>query len=226
LLERLRDPAQRQAMKHNPRPMWRLVAERRWDEIRLLRSDAHAGLVGMTFSEIGRRLNADPMDAALDLLEAEGAALGNVMWTSRGFDDADVLLCLEQAECAVMPDTQALSPRGPLANSIGSLSGYGWVARLPGHYVRDVGVLTLAEAVRRITSLPAARLGLADRGRPRGGAVADLVVFDPARVRDVSSVPAPRRHPEGFDHLVLGGVPTLSDGRHTASSPGPVIRRA
>jgi N-acyl-D-amino-acid deacylase len=226
LLERLRDPVQREAMKHNPRPMWRLVAERRWDEIRLLRSEAHGELVGMTFSEIGRRRNADPMDAALDLLEAEGEALNNLMWTSRGVDDADVRLCLEQAECAVMSDTKALTPRGALAQTIGSLSGYGWVARLLGHYAREERVLSLPEAVRRITSLPAERLGLRDRGRLRAGAIADIVVFDAARVRDVSSVREPRRHPEGFHHVLLGGVCTLRDGRRTEANPGRVVRRA
>lgn len=225
LLERLRDPAQREAMKHNPRPMWRLVAERRWDRVALLRSEMNRDLVGMTFREIGLRRNTDPMDAVLDLLAEEGEALGTLMWTSSGFDDADIRLCLEQAECAVMSDTKALSPDGPLAGTIGSLSGYGWVARLLGHYVREMGVLTLAEAVRRITSLPAARLGMTDRGRLRPGAVGDLVVFDPAAVRDVSSMREPTRHPEGFRHVVLAGVPTLRDGLRTNANPGRVIRR-
>ena len=225
LLERLRDPALREAMKHNPRPMWRLVADRKWDRIALLRSDANPDLVGMTFREIGLRRNADPMDAVLDLLAEEGAGLGNLAWTSSGFDDADIRLCLEQAECAVMSDTKALNRDGPLAGTIGSLSGYGWVARLLGHYVREEGVLSLAEAVRRITSLPAERLGLADRGRIRPGAVGDLVVFDPAAVRDVSDIREPRRHPEGFRHVVLGGVPTLRDGRRTDATPGRVLRR-
>lgn len=224
LLARLRDPAQREAMKHNPRPMWRLVAERRFDEILLLQSAAHPELVGLSFTELARRRNAAPMDVALDLLEAEGEALAAVMWTSRGFDDADVRLCLEQAECAVMSDTQALSPHVPLAQTIGSLSGYGWVARLLGHYVRDQGVISLAEAVRRITSLPASRLGLRDRGRLHAGAIADVAVFDPARVRDISDVREPRRHPEGFSHVLLGGVCTLRHGQRTEANPGQVIR--
>lgn len=225
LLERLRDPATREAMKHNPRPMWRLVADRRWDRIALLRSEANHALVGMTLAEIGLRRNAEPMDAVLDLLAEEGEGLDNLMWTSSGFDDADIRLCLEQAECAVMSDTKALNRDGPLADTIGSLSGYGWVARLLGHYVREAGVLTLPEAVRRITSLPAERLGLADRGRIRPGAAGDLVVFDPATVRDASDIHEPRRHPEGFRHVVLGGVPTLRDGRRTTLNPGRVIRR-
>lgn len=226
LLERLRDPALREAMKHNPRPMWRLVSDRKWDRIALLRSEANPGLVGMTFREIGLRRNADPMDAMLDLLAEEGEGLGTLMWTSSGFDNDDIRLCLEQPECAVISDTKALNRDGPLADTIGSLSGYGWVARLLGHYVREAGVLTLPDAVRRITSLPADRLGLADRGRVRPGAVGDLVVFDPIAVRDTSDIREPRRHPEGFRHVVLGGVPTLRDGHRTSANPGRVLRRA
>jgi N-acyl-D-aspartate/D-glutamate deacylase len=226
LLERLRDPTLREPMKHNPRPIWRLVADRRWDRIALLHSAANPTLVGMTMQEIGLRRNTDSMDAVLDLLLEEGEDLRNLMWTSSGFDDADIRLCLTQAECAVMSDTMALSPDGPLGQTIGSLSGYGWVARLLGHYVRDEGVLTLPEAVRRITSLPTERLGLADRGRIRPGATGDLVVFDPATVRDTSTLREPRRHPVGFRHVVLGGVPTLRDGRRTAAMPGRVIRHA
>jgi len=226
LLARLRDPALREAMKHNPRPMWRLVAERRWERIALLASQANPALVGLDLGEIGRRRNADPMDAMLDLLLEEGEGAGNLMWTSSGFDEADIRLCLAQAECAVMSDTQALTPDGPLKGRIGSLSGYGWVARLLGHYARDAGVLSLAEAVRRITALPAARLGLTDRGRLRAGAVADLVVFEPAAVRDISGLRAPLRHPQGFHHVFLGGVATLRDGRRTGANPGRVLRRA
>lgn len=225
VLERLRDPSLREAMKHNPRPMWQLVADRRWDRISLLRAEANPELVGMTLRDIGLRRNADPIDVVLDLLAEEGEDLQSLMWTSSGFDEEDIRLCLEQPDCAVMSDTKALSPNGPLADTIGSLSGYGWVARLLGHYVREARLLSLPEAVRRITSLPARRLGLTDRGRLRPGAVADLVVFDPAAVRDMSDLREPRRHPEGFHHVVLGGVATLRDGRRTEASPGRVIRR-
>jgi N-acyl-D-amino-acid deacylase len=224
VLARLRDPATRERMKHNPRPMWRLVSERRWDVIALLRSDARPDLVGMSFQQIGQRLNTDPMDAMLDLLEAEGEGISNLMWTSRGFREDDVRLCLQQAECAVMSDTKALVPEGPLQDTIGSLSGYGWVARLLGHYVRDEGVLSLPEAIRRITALPAERLGLRDRGRLRAGAIADIAVFDPATVQDRSSIREPQRHPVGFHHVFVAGVATLRDGRRTAANPGRVIR--
>ena len=87
------------------------------------------------------------------------------MWTARNFEDADICLCLRDPRCSVMSDTLAVSRRGALDGTIGSLSGYGWTARLLGDYARDRGVLTLAQAVHRITGRPAQRLELKGRGR-------------------------------------------------------------
>jgi N-acyl-D-aspartate/D-glutamate deacylase len=109
---------------------------------------------------------------------------------------------------------------------IGSLSGFGWSARLLGHYGREAGVLTLEEAVRKVTSLRTERLGLRGRDRIEVGAAADIVVFDAAAVQDRSSLSQPRRHPVGFAHVLLGGVFTLRGGERTASNPGRVIRGA
>jgi N-acyl-D-amino-acid deacylase len=223
-LARLKDPAQRERMKHNPRPIWRLVSERRWERIVLLRSIANPALVGLDFAAIGRLRGTDPYDAAFDLLLEEGDGMAQLMWTSRNFDDADICLCLRQAECSVMSDTLAVSRRGPLHDTIGSLSGYGWTARLLGHYARERGVLTLPEAVHRITGRPAARLGLVDRGVLREGAFADLVVFDGSAVQDTASVAAPASHPRGFAHVLVNGRVVLRDGQRNDERPGRVLR--
>ena len=225
-LARLRDPAQRERIKVNPRPIWRLVSERRWDRIVLLRSLANAELVGLDFASIGRLRGLDPHDAALDLLVEEGPAFEQLMWTSRNFEDADICLCLQQAQCGVMSDTLAVSRHGPLKDVIGSLSGYGWTARLLGHYARDRGVLTLAQAVARITVRPAERLGLAGRGLLRAQGFADVVVFDPARVQDQSSIAAPAVHPSGFVHVLVNGRPVVLDGVRNHERPGRVLRGA
>ena len=89
------------------------------------------------------------------------------MWTSQCFSEDDIRLALSQQDCAIISDTLALAPEGCLKHHIGSLSGYGWAARFLQHYVRDHGVLTLAEGIRRLTSLPAQRLGIKDRGTLR-----------------------------------------------------------
>ncbi len=224
-LSRLQDPVQRERMKHNPRPIWRLVTERRWERIVLLRSVANAALVGLDFDSIGRLRGVDPHDAAFDLLVEEGPGLEQLMWTSRNFDDADVCLCLQQAQCSVMSDTLAVSRRGPLKDTLGSLSGYGWTARLLGHYARDRGVLTLAQAIARITSRPADRLGLVHRGRLRKGGFADIVVLDPARVRDHATFTLPAAHPSGFVHVMVNGRRVVCDGVRNDECPGRVLRR-
>jgi N-acyl-D-amino-acid deacylase len=225
LIARIKDPVQREAMKTNPQPIWRLVSERKWSDVVLLKSRANAHLIGRTFREIGLLRNADPFDAALDMLLEEGEGLTEMLWTSHSFSEDDVRLCIEQPECIVMSDTLALSRHEAMRPVVGSLSGYGWTARLLGHYVREAKVLSLEDAVRRITSLPADRLGLPNRGRLAIGAPADIVVFDPAEVVDRSTMTAPKSHPAGFRHVLLDGVFTLRDGARTANNPGKVVRR-
>jgi N-acyl-D-aspartate/D-glutamate deacylase len=225
LRARLRDPQQRELMKQNPQPIWRLVTDRKWADIVLLRSVANPDLIGKTISEIGLRRNTDPFDAVMDLLLEEDENMTTMLWTSHSFSENDVRLCIEQPECAVMSDTLALSRHSAMQPVIGSLSGYGWTARLLGHYVRDTALLSLEEGVRKVTSLPADRLGLKGRGRLAVGSAADLVVFDPATVKDRSTLTSPKQHPAGFEHVLIGGTATLRDGNRTDHNPGRVIRR-
>jgi N-acyl-D-aspartate/D-glutamate deacylase len=102
---------------------------------------------------------------------------------------------------------------------------YGAFARVLARYVREDSVLTLEEAVRRMTSLPAWRLGAPERGRIEQGAFADVVVFDPQRVMDHATFEDPHRFSTGFDHVFVNGVPVLRDGSLTGDRPGVVLRR-
>lgn len=159
-----------------------------------------------------------------ELLLEEGEALPQLMWTSRNFDDADICLCLRDAQCSVMSDTLAVSRRGPLRHTVGALSGYGWTARLLGHYTRERGILSLPDAVHRITGRPAQRLNLRDRGVLREGAYADITVFDATRVQDQSSITAPATHPSGFVHGLVNGRVVPQDGVRNDERPGRVLR--
>ncbi len=224
LLDRLADTAEREKMKINPTPHWRLVTAGHWDDIRILHSDANPDLVGATLAEIGRSRSVDPYDAVLDLLREEGEGLHHLLWTSHSFSDDDIHLCLEQDECAVISDTLALSPDGPLEHLIGSLSGYGWAARFLGTYVRDRGVIPLSEAIRKITSLPASRLRISDRGTLKNGARADIVVFDAEQVTSKFTVKEPRRYATGIAHVLVNGQPVIKAGARTEENPGRVLR--
>jgi N-acyl-D-amino-acid deacylase len=101
---------------------------------------------------------------------------------------------------------------------------YGSFPRILGQFVRDEALLSLEEAVRKMTAAPAARLGLSDRGTIRDAAFADLVVFDPATVRATATYDEPRSYPEGIEHVIVNGTIVVEAGRHTGATPGRGIR--
>ena len=224
LMARLQDPGEREKMKQNPTPVWLLVPARKWDRIVLLRSSQNKDLIGLTFEQIGKKRGVDPYDAFFDLLLEAGDDLRGLMWTSHNFSETDVRLCLQQSECIVTSDTMALAPYGVLKETIGSLNGYGWAARLLQHYVREEAVLPLEEAVHRITGLPATRLGLTDRGYLRSGAMADITVFDSEAITDRSTIKAPCIHPTGIAHVLVNGKFAIKNAERMENKSGRVIR--
>jgi N-acyl-D-aspartate/D-glutamate deacylase len=226
ILERLRDPAARARIQANPEPMWRLVADRRWDDIVLFHAPANAGLAGLTLAEIGRMRGVDPYDAVLDLLAEEGEGLFAATWLARQFSDADQELLLSRPECGVISDTVTLSRGGVLAGMRWSPSTWGWTARFLDEFVRGRALMSLAEGVRRLTTLAAGRMGLAGRGVLAPGAFADLVLFDPARLADRTSLAVPEAPPGGVAHVFVNGVLAVRDGRLTGARAGRVLRRA
>ncbi len=224
ILTRLKDPATRERMKSNPKHMWLLVTDERWDRIALLNSEENPQLVGETFADIGRMRNTTPFDAALDLMLEEGERMGSLLWTSHNFEDSDIELCLEQPECAVISDTLALAPYGELENRVGSLSGYGWAARFLGTYVRERNVLPLEEAIRRMTSLPAERLNLSDRGRLQPGHKADITVFDRAGIQSHCTVKQPNLYASGIVHVLVNGAFAMREGKRMDADHGEVLK--
>ncbi len=225
LLERLRDPAARDRMKANPAPMWRLVLDGRWDLIYFLRA-SDPGILGRSVAEVAEARGTAPYDTVLDLLLEAGENALHMLWTSKSFFEEDLRLCLRRPECGVMSDTLALCRHGPTGGLIGSLAGYGWVARFLEHYVRGLKLMSAEEAIRRVTSLPAERIGLPDRGILRPGAAADIAVFDYDAVTYRCTLAEPRQHPGGFRHVLVNGRFAVRDGRRTEENAGAVLRRA
>lgn len=224
VLKRLADPEMREKIKANPKPMWLIVKARQWRDIVLLNATINKDIVGANFEEIGKMRGVDPYDAVLDILLEEGDNLMSVMWSSKSFRNDDVDLCLQQAECAVISDTVAIANDGVLSDHIGSLSGYGWAARFLQHYVRDRNVLSLAEGLAKITSIPAARLGLKERGTLTPGYHADICVFDPASIASNATARHPRRYASGIAHVLVNGALSMRDGARTGSNAGRVVR--
>lgn len=224
IVERLKDKAARERIKANQNPMWLIVRDRVWSEVRLLSSVENKDLVGETFADIGRMRGVDPYDAVFDLLLEESPGMHRLFWTSHSFRDADLKLCLGQAECAVISDTKALAPWGQLGDQVGSLSGYGWTSEFLSRYVREDRTLSLAEGVRRMTSLPAARIGLRDRGLLKEGFKADIAVFGPNTVSSTWTIKSPRSFAKGFEHVFVNGEQTIFQGERTQTNKGRVLR--
>lgn len=224
VLKRLKNSEDRERIKANEQPMWLLVKAKKWKDIVLLNATENNDLVGADFEEIGRMRGVDPYDAVLDILIEEGDNLMGTMWSSKSFRDDDLDLCLQQNECAVISDTVAVATDGVLKDHLGSLSGYGWAARFLQHYVRDREVLSLAEGLQKITSIPAERLGLLKRGKLKVGYHADVCVFDKATITSNVTAKNPRRYASGVAHVLVNGQISLRDGIRTSVSAGQVVR--
>jgi N-acyl-D-amino-acid deacylase len=121
-------------------------------------------------------------------------------------------------------DEASLAPEGPFLKSNPHPRAYGNVARLLGKYVRDEKIISLEEAVRRLTSLPAENLKISNRGYLRPGAFADVVVFDPATVSDHATFDKPHQYATGVAHVFVNGKHVLKNGEHTGAKPGMVVR--
>ena len=178
--------------------------------------------VGQRLDEIARSMGKSPEDALLDLVEADRGQTEVVRFV---MSEDDVQLGLRQPWVSLGTDDPGQSTDGPFAKRRGHPRGFGSAPRLLGHYARDLKLFSVEEAVRKMTSLPARRVRLFDRGVLRPGMAADLVVFDPATVIDRATYADPSRYPEGIDLVIVNGKVVLDEGKLTAERPGRALRR-
>ena len=225
LLRRLGDQQHRGMLKVNPRPLWQLVAQGRWEDIVLFHCESTPELIGLSIAEIGRKRGIDPHDAVLDLLRDEGDALYGAAWVGHNFVEDDVALLLQQPGAGVISDAVSTSSGGPLGALRWSPSSHGWSARFLRHYAHDRGLMSREEAVHRLTGLPAQRLGLVDRGSIEAGSAADLVLVDFDAIADLSDLSHPLRSPAGVLHVMVNGAWAVRDGLRTSVRSGRVLRR-
>jgi N-acyl-D-aspartate/D-glutamate deacylase len=133
-------------------------------------------------------------------------------------------MALEQPWCSIGSDGSAYAVEGPLRRGNPHPRNFGTFPRVLGLYVRERGVLKLEDAIRKMTSLNAAKLGITDRGLLRAGSFADVVVFDPDRVIDKATYEKPFQYSEGIVHVVVNGKLVLEQGKHTGERPGRALR--
>ncbi|HEY6139061.1 MAG TPA: D-aminoacylase [Thermoanaerobaculia bacterium] len=170
---------------------------------------------------IAKALNATPAEAALRLFEVSNSSPIAIYF---GLSEEDLQLAMKQPWVAVGSDSGAVV--GAMKDVGAHPRAYGTFPRILGHYVRDVHLFTLEEAVRKMTSLAAARAGFRDRGILRVGMKADIVVFDPNTIRDVSTYEDPHHFSEGISAVIVNGAPVLREGKMTGALPGKVLRHA
>jgi N-acyl-D-amino-acid deacylase len=228
LVERLKDPALRARMRKDmttPTGDW----DNEWLAIKgpqdiLICSVNNPELVkyqGKRVSEIAAQWKKDAIDTIFDFLIKDKAG---TYVTVFGMDEADVALALQQPWVSVDNDASGTSPDGILGKDHPHPRAYGTFPRILAKYVRDEHKLSLPDAIRKFTSLPAQREHLADRGVIKQGMWADLVVFDPATVHDVATYADPNQFSVGMQYVVVNGVPVIEDGKMTGTLPGKVLR--
>ncbi len=226
---RLQDPAQRARIKKEMDDPTVATWENQWygsggGEGVLLVSVRNKDLKkyeGMNLAEIGRRLGKDPRDAVMDIVVADR---GRSDCVTSIMSEEDVRAGLKHPLVSVCTDSEAMAEDGPLAVSKSHPRAWGTFPRILGKYVRDEKLLRLEEAVRKMTSLAASRVGLRDRGILRPGMAADLAVFDPAAIRDVATFEDPNHYSVGMKYVFVNGRAVVDEGKITAERPGRALR--
>ena len=187
-----------------------------------VQSDANRGLVGRSIADIADERGVEPAEATLQLEEEERGAVGAVI---HGRVERDTRYFLSHPIGMVSSDGNAVAPTGSQSHKQIHPRFYGTYPRILGRHVREQSLMSLETAVQKMASMPAARLGLKDRGRVKEGYVADLVIFDPDTVIDRATFENPHQLSEGVRHLLVNGEPVISDGEHTQARAGQVLRR-
>ncbi len=230
LIERLKDPAMRARIRRDmmtPSNTW----DNEWEEINgpqdvmigVVKNPRLLPLQGKRLSEVAKLQNKDPMDALFDLLIDDNTSTEVAVF---GMSEPDIVLALQQPWVAFDNDSSGASPQGILGQEHPHPRAYGTFPRILRKYVREEKKLTLEDAIRKFSALPAQRMRLTDRGVLKAGMWADVVVFDPATIRDLATFENPNQLSQGMEYVLVNGVAVIDQGKQTGALPGKVLRGA
>jgi len=230
MIDRLKDPATRERIRREMRSPagdwdneWQEIPGPEAIQVAVVHNPQLLPLQGKRLSEVAAGWHEDPIDALFDLLVQDKAQTYVAVF---GMGEPDVVLALRQPWVSVDNDSQGTAPGGLLGQEHPHPRAYGTFPRILRKYVREEHALGLEEAIRKFTSLPAQRMRLVDRGVLKRGMWADVVVFDPATVRDLATFEQPNQLAEGMQYVFVNGVPVIAEGRMTGALPGKVLRGA
>jgi N-acyl-D-amino-acid deacylase len=223
--KQLRDPAVRARLKTDCDRYWRFIHRGEWHRVRLQSSAEYPELAGMTFEEIAERLGQDPWDCYFDILAAAGSNLNSLVLMGELFTEAHMREMITHPLFNLAVDIWSSRVDGPLSERTRHplyFAGHVWYLT---HYVRELGVLRLEDAIRKMTSMPATHFGLRDRGLMRRGFAADVVVFDYEQLEGLSTVANPLVYARGVEHVLVNGVSVVERSEHTGARPGRHLLR-
>jgi N-acyl-D-amino-acid deacylase len=227
LYKRLRDPATREKIKAEMK-----VNSDKWENLYLaagspdkillvgFKSDKLKPLTGKTLAEVAEMRGKDPIETAMDLVAEDESRISTVYFI---MSEDNVRKELQKPWISFGSDEGSQAPEGVFLKSNPHPRAYGNFARVLGKYTRDEKMLTLPDAVRRLSALPATNLGLDHRGFIQEGMFADVVVFDPTTIADRATFDKPHQYAVGMKHVFVNGVQVLKDGEHTGAKPGRAL---
>jgi len=221
---RLRDPDTREKMKAQSDRYWFLFYYGEWDKLTLTFCRSHPEWLGLTFREISQVTGRDPFDIVYDVLADEGEGMDEVWINGVLFSEGDIIEWLTDPLFSIASDGLAVRDTGASTGFAKHPTNYGWTPTVIQKYVRELRSLRLEEAIRKMTSMPAARFGLTDRGILRAGMMADVIIFDDAKFKSRSTFLNPHVYAEGMDYVIINGQLALEEGTPTGTLAGRVLR--
>ena len=225
--KRLQDPATRQKIAEAVR-----TPTNDWENLYLLagstdrivlasfRNDSLKPLIGKTLGDVAKMRGKDPIETIMDLLLEDRSRIGTIYFM---MSEDNIKKQIRQPWVSFGSDAASIANEGVFVRSAAHPRAYGNFARLLGKYVREEKVISLTEAVRRLTSLPATNLGLKDRGLLKSGMFADVVIFDPQTIADRATFESPHQYSVGVRDVFVNGQHVLNNGQHTGAKPGRAL---
>jgi N-acyl-D-aspartate/D-glutamate deacylase len=231
LIARLKNPAlrprlEREILEGIPGSNWydHYLATGGWDGMLLvsLSNPDYKRFEGMRMNQVIAALSKPPIDVLFELLEENEGSVPTVYFHH---SEADMRYALQQSFVSIGSDGTAVATDGPLSSGHPHPRYYGTFPRVLGRYVRDEHILTLEEAIRKMTSANAAKVGIFDRGLLRPGMMADVTVFDATKIIDTATYEKPHQYARGVEFVIVNGEVVLARGRHTGARPGMILKR-
>ncbi len=219
LLARLKDKKIRESMKADT---LKKVKGYGWEKIVISNVDKEENkeLIGKNIQEIASAKKVDPYEFVCDLIVNEGQDVSHIGF---GMSEKNTERVLQHPQVMLGSDGSSLAPYGPLGEGKPHPRNYGAFPRFLGYYVREKKILPLLEAVKKVTSMPAAKMGLRDRGSIKEGNFADIVVFDPHSIKDKATFIDPHQYPAGIDYVIVNGKVVIDHNTHTGELPGKIL---